>query len=250
MQPSITEVQIHPSCHTVIHCGTVAVNLYQLSRIYHRPTNIVMYNQREIVFPSFENDIPAMPTMVLRNVERLSDDRIRGDLRVLFYRKQLSDVPHMEGPCHPVWKHAYAHSENAQGDLSHSEWQLFRRVMCAHAADATLFLGQLWKTVRPRSICWNDLVDVAAELTSELIGMYNQQVPLSECLYRRRLLSVDRRTLGRACAACKEMKMGKQRRCPCKNGFYYCSTACQREHWDREHKLGCEYANRQLTPAP
>ena len=209
-----------------------------------------MYSQREIVFPAFGKDIPSMPTMVLRNVQRLPEDRIGGDLRVLFYRKNLDATPRMEGPCHPVWDHAFKHSQNTRGNLSDSEWQLFRQIMCAHHLDATLFLGRIWKTVRPQSLCWDDLVGVAAELTSELIGMYNEKVPLSECLYRRRLLSVDRRTIGRACAACKEMKLGKQKRCPCKNGFYYCSTACQKEHWDREHKLGCEYANRQLTPAP
>ena len=247
-QSTIVEVQIHPSCHVVMNYGTVFVNIQQIARVFSPTADIVMYNRREVVIPAFADAMPTMPTVVLSNIQHLPHDRVRADFRVLFYRKELSAAPRMAGPCHPVWDHAYRHSMISTGNLTQSEWKLFRQIMCTHYADATLFLGELWKAVRPNCTGWDDLIDLAADVTSELVNMYNTTVPPGECLYRRRLMSFDRVTIGRACVACKEMKMGKQKRCPCRKGFYYCSKECQREHWNREHKHVCEFVHGSISP--
>ena len=240
MNATIIEVQIHPSCHVVLNYGTVSVNVRQIACIFCVDDDVVMYNNREIVIPAFANSIPTMPTVVLSNCRRLPDDRVSADMKVLFYRKELSTVPRINGRCHPVWEYAYKQSSNVRGGLTQQEWKRFRQVVCAHSADATLFIGEIWKVVQPKAN-WDDLVNVAANISSELVGMYNDAVPLSECLYRRRLMSLDRHTLGRACAGCTNMRIGKQKRCPCKQGFYYCSKECQRAHWYKEHKSQCEF---------
>ncbi len=80
--------------------------------------------------------------------------------------------------------------------------------------------------------------DYLHEMVSRLRAFYSTADPtLMQPVLKQRIFDLHDRNsyIGHICAHCAGFQANHQ--CPCKEGVYYCSKACQKEHWKRHKKI-------------
>lgn len=190
---------------------------------------------------------------------------VPGIINIETHKLQLLDSkPHNGWKSYRYAQHLNSAFEHKWGERLLRDYQYLKREELTHmvwgATGSAAYLCGLW---RRKDLAWCEVrmgwpLESFATRTAKLfrmkLGMANSDLAAFRCAstsrdMRGRLLSRRCSKQDRECFVCKQF-MTTVFKCGGCGAIWYCSRACQKEHWKQQHRLFCkQLAGRYAIPA-